>query len=156
MAFDLSHIAQLIQPLIRGEGVELWDVAWVSEHGRWVLRVTLDREEGGISVGDCARVSHVIEDVIEVEGGLPSAYTLEVSSPGINRILRTPKHFESVVGQTVCIKLIDALDGMRHVKGNLVRVGEGTVVVSVDGKELSLPIDLIAKAQLEGQLSVAN
>jgi len=152
MTPDLSHIAQLIRPLIEGEGVELWDVAWVSEHGRWVLRVTLDREEGGVSVGDCARVSHVIEDVIDVEGNLPHAYTLEVSSPGIDRLLRTPRHFERFLGETVRIKLIDALDGMRHVRGNLVCVGEGSVVVHVDGKEISLPLDRIAKAQLEGQL----
>lgn len=149
MTPDLSHIARLIGPLIEREGLQLWDVAWASEHGRWVLRVTLDRDEGGVSLDDCTRVSHAIEDVIDVEGGLTAGYALEVSSPGINRTLRTPGHFEKAMGETVRIKLVDALDGMRHVKGKLVQVGEGNIVVSVDGKGISLPIDRIARARIE-------
>src|SRR5262249_15632045 len=98
-------------PPVRAEGFELVELEYVREPAGWVLRLFIDRpgrdpmsKEGGIGLEECARVSHAVETALEVEDLVPHAYSLEVSSPGINRPLRRPEHFQKVVGKRGKVK----------------------------------------------------
>jgi len=128
---------------------ELVDIVYRSEAGRWVLRLFLDRPEG-ISVEDCAFVSRRIEDLIEVEGILPHAYRLEVSSAGLDRILTREEHFRRFVGKTARVERKVPLDGRRRFKGNIVGCEQGVVEMEDEqGNRFRLPLHEISVARLE-------
>ncbi len=112
-----------------------------------MLRVYIDHENG-ISVDDCADVSHQVSAVLDVEDPIVGLYTLEVSSPGLDRPLFTEAHYERYLGQVAEIRLRSPLDGRRKYKGHLLSVRDGQVVIEVDGVEYSLALDNIEKAHL--------
>lgn len=145
-----NRVEALIDPIVSEEGVELLEVVLTGERGRTILRVVIDREEGGITLDDCTRVSHAIEDLIEVEGSVPVAYELEVSSPGIDRPLKKRRHFERVKGKTIRVKTIEPIEGRQNYKGILTEVNEGGIVMEIDRKEYAVRFDQILKADLEG------
>ena len=117
-----------------------------------VLRIFIDRraqDSGlGITVDDCANVSHAVSQVLETQDPIKGHYTLEVSSPGFDRILRTRAHFERFVGERIFVELKLPIEGRRRYVGELKSVADGTIVVEVDGTAHSLPIDRIQKARL--------
>lgn len=145
---DLAHIESLITPVIAEEGLILWDVAWHAEDGRKILRVMVERAESAVSLGDCSRVSHAIEDLLEVRGQIAVSYHLEVSSPGLDRPLRKPGHFAKVVGKKITLRTRDPLEGRRNFKGFLKEVGVTNLKIQVDQLEFSIPLDQIQRAQL--------
>lgn len=145
---DLAHIESLIAPVIAEEGLILWDVAWHVENGRKILRVMVERTESAVSLGDCSRVSHAIEDLLEVRGQIAGSYHLEVSSPGLDRPLRKTEHFAKVVGKKISLRTGVPLDGRRNFKGFLKEVDVTSLKIQVDQLEFSIPLDQIQKAQL--------
>lgn len=147
-----NRVEALIDPIIREEGGELLEVVLTGEWGRTILRVVIDKEEEFITVEDCTRVSHAIEDLIEVEGCVPVAYELEVSSPGIHRPLKLRRHFERVKGKIIRVKTIEPIEGRQNYKGILTEVNEGGIVMEIDRKEYSVRFDQILKANLEGEI----
>lgn len=144
-----KKVCELIDPIALEEGLEVVDVDLTKDLGRTILRVLVDKREGPISLGDCARFSHLIEDLLEVEGVVPVIYDLEVSSPGVNRLLKKPEHFQKVLGKMVRIKTGRPLDGRANYKGILKAVNDLTLVVEVDRKDYELPFSEIEKANLE-------
>ena len=100
------------------------------------------------SVDDCARVSHAVSQVLETEDPIKGHYTLEVSSPGFDRILRTRAHFDRFLGERIFAELKLPIDGRRRYVGRLMSVEGDSIVVEVDGKAYSLPLDRIQKARL--------
>jgi ribosome maturation factor RimP len=145
-------LMRLLEPPIEALGYELVDVEFAREGRGGVVRIFIDRpaadSAGPITVDDCARVSHAVSEVLEVDDPIKGHYTLEVSSPGFDRILRTRAHFERFIGERIFAELKLPMDGRRRYAGVLKSVSGDTIVVEVDGKAYSLPLDRIQKARL--------
>jgi len=142
-----GKVAQAVEPIIEELGCELVEVEYLSEHGRWVLRITADKE-GGITLEDCARISREVENGIEVADTVPHAYVLEVSSPGLNRPLTRRKDFSRAVGQKVKVRTATPLGGRRNFSGQLQAFSDDTLYLRVDGKEVLLALKDVEKANL--------
>lgn len=142
-----GKVSQAVEPILEGLGFELVDVEYLSDQGRWVLRITADKA-GGIKLDDCARISRDVGEVIEVSGVVGHAYVLEVSSPGLNRPLKKPKDFIRAVGRRVKLKTVEPVGGRRHFNGYLEVFRDDTLYLRVDGKEVLLGLKDVEKANL--------
>src|SRR3984957_5638382 len=145
-------LMRLLEPPIEALDYELVDIEFAREGRGGVLRIFIDRRAQssgtGVTVDDCARVSHAVSQVLEIQDPIKGHYTLEVSSPGFDRILRTRAHFERFVGERIFAELKLPIDGRRRFVGVLKSIAEDAVVVEVDGKAHSLPLERIQKARL--------
>ena len=145
-------LMRLLEPPIEALNYELVDVEFAQAGRGGVLRIFIDRRAEdsslGITVDDCANVSHAVSQVLEIQDPIKGHYTLEVSSPGFDRILRTRAHFERFVGERIFAELKLPIEGRRRFVGVLKSIAEDTVVVEVDGKAHSLPLERIQKARL--------
>jgi ribosome maturation factor RimP len=148
-----ERATQVIQPPIEAAGYELVDVQWKHEQGGWVLRVLVDKA-GGIGHSDCERVSRELSTVLDVHDVISHTYSLEVSSPGLDRPLRTTDHFRRFIGRKARVRLKQGVDGRRNFAGTIVAVdgAAGVVTVDVDGREFALPLADLDKANLEIEL----
>ncbi|HZX43499.1 MAG TPA: ribosome maturation factor RimP [Myxococcaceae bacterium] len=155
----VSRAEALVEPIVRAEGFELVELEHVREPAGWVLRLFIDRpgrdpmsKEGGIGLEECAQVSHAVETALEVEDLVPHAYSLEVSSPGINRPLRRPEHFAKVVGQRVKVKTYGPVGQppRKSFSGVLLQSSSSDITVQVEGGgAFHIPFRDIAKANLD-------
>jgi ribosome maturation factor RimP len=137
----------MVTPAVEALGYELWGVEFQS-HGRPpLLRVFID-SENGINVDDCAAASRQISAVLDVEDPISTEYTLEVSSPGMDRPLFTLDQFGRYIGEWVKVKLRAPFEGRRNFRGRLTGVEGDEIVVAVDDNEYLLPIELIEKANV--------
>jgi ribosome maturation factor RimP len=150
-----AQTRSLLEPVLERDGFELVDVEWLRQAGRWTLRVFIDKPDG-VHVDDCQAVSRTIEPILDVEDFIEPAYDLEVSSPGLDRPLRKPEHFDRYAGQRVKVKSYGPVaetapgsPGRKHWTGVLKGFREGAVEVDVDGELHRIPHDQIAKAHLE-------
>ncbi len=146
-----NHIASLIEPMLVNEGYELVEVEVAGTGPRTILRLFIDKT-GGVSLDDCASVSEAVDAILDVDDPFESSYTLEVSSPGLDRPLRKPSDFERFVGRKVRIKTFGPLDsaGARKVFPGVLRGLESELVlVDVDGTLFKVPLEAIAKANLD-------
>jgi ribosome maturation factor RimP len=144
----LQEVREAVEPILQSQGFELVDLEYQRESRGWVLRIYLDRE-GGVTLDDCAGVSHEVGTVLEVRDVIPTAYVLEVSSPGLTRPLKKPEDFNRFRNQLVKIKLYQPLNGRRNFKGTLLGLEGETVRVEVDQQVFEIPLQSIAKANLE-------
>jgi len=131
-------------------GYELFGVELLSRGGSLggaILRVYIDAE-AGITLDDCAAVSHQLSGVLDVEDPIQGHYDLEVSSPGLDRPLFTVEHFERFPGQRAKVRLATKLEGRRHFEGRLAGVRGDRLCLEVDGVILELPLALIESARL--------
>jgi len=140
-------LANLVRPVVEGLGYELWELEYSPRRGNALLRVYIDARHG-ISLDDCERVSHAVSEVLDTVDPLPERYELEVSSPGLDRPLRTREQFERYVGSAVYVELAAPQEGRRRFKGPLGAVGETAIEIVVDGKPYALPIAAIRKAHV--------
>jgi ribosome maturation factor RimP len=141
----------LLEPVVAGLGYELLDVEWSSAGRASVVRVYIDRTDGGaIGLDDCERASRSIGAVLDAEDPIGHEFRLEVSSPGFDRPLRTAAHFARYVGSEARIELAMPLEGRRRFRGRLGPVEDGRVTIEVDRKEWKLPLAGISKARLVG------
>jgi ribosome maturation factor RimP len=113
-----EHVWEVAEPLVIQEGLEMVDVEYRREPRGMVLRLYLDRD-GGVSLDDLTRVSRQLGDLLDVHQIVPGSYTLEVSSPGINRRLRRPEHFRRFLGKPVRVRTLTPVDGRRAFSGKL-------------------------------------
>jgi ribosome maturation factor RimP len=143
----LEQLQALLAPVVVALGYECWGIEFSAQGRHSMLRVYIDKE-GGVLVDDCAIVSRQISGVLDVEDPISSEYTLEVSSPGMERPLFTIEQFAAFAGEQVKIKLRSPFEGRRNFQGLLRGVEEQDVVVQVDDHEYLLPIDLIDKANI--------
>jgi ribosome maturation factor RimP len=141
------RIEQLIEPVLHDYGLELVDFEWRQTRPRGLLRVFVDRP-GGVAIHDCERVSRELGDLLDAEGVMAEAYDLEVSSPGLDRLLRKDREFRWAIGKRVRCVLGDG----REVLGRLVAATEAGLVVEGNGERLELPRGEIAKARLEAEV----
>jgi ribosome maturation factor RimP len=142
-----EKLLALSEPLLAGLGYELVELECVPARSHTLLRFYIDREQG-VGLDDCERVSQELSALFDVEDPVPSAYTLEVSSPGVDRLLRTPAHFARFAGERVHIELRAARDGRRRYTGQLLKVDDDGVELQVDGSIVSMSFAEIARARL--------
>ena len=140
-------ILQLLEPTIEKLGYELTDLELKSGGPDGLLRVFIDKE-GGVDIVDCEKVSRQVSAILDVEDPLPGHYTLEVSSPGLDRSLTKPAHFQRFMGEEVRVKLRFPLEGRRNFRGALKGADEQRIEVEVDGELYSLPMATIESARL--------
>jgi ribosome maturation factor RimP len=141
----------LLEPVVTGLGYELLEVEWASTGRSSLVRVYVDRTDGGaIGLDDCERASRAISAVLDAEDPIGHEYQLEVSSPGFDRPLRTVAHFERFAGSEARIELASPIEGRRRFRGRLGPVTNGMVSIEVDRKEWKLPLAGISKARLVG------
>jgi len=144
----LQEVREVVEPILESQGFELVDLEYQRESQGWVLRIYLDRE-GGVSLEDCAGISHEVGAILEVKDLIPSSYILEVSSPGLARPLKKPEDFNKFRNQMVKIKLYEPFDGRKNFKGTLLGLEGDRVRVEVEQQVYELPLQRIAKANLE-------
>ena len=142
-----ERLVALTEPLLAQLGYELIALEFASGHGHGVLRIFIDKPTG-VGLDDCERVSHEVSALLDVEDPIPSAYTLEVSSPGEDRVLAKRAHFERFVGRRVWLELTVPRAGRRRYTGTLLAVDEAGVTLEVDRDRVSVPFAEIGKARL--------
>lgn len=125
-------VAELAGPIVERAGCTLWDVEYVREAGEWFLRVYIDRE-GGVDLDACEAVSRPLSDLLDEADPIPSSYTFEVSSAGLERALKKPEHFEKCMGMPVDVRLYRPVDGAKEFTGALAGYEDGAVVLA-DGR----------------------
>ena len=143
-------LTAMLRPVVEDLGYVLWEIEYSPGRGNGFVRLYIDAE-AGITVDDCERVSRAVSELLDAADPVPGQYALEVSSPGLDRPLRTPEHFAPYVGADVFVELTQPLDGRRRFLGPLAAAGAGTIEVDVDGRRYVLPIDGIRKAHLAPQ-----
>lgn len=121
----------LLSPIAAQFGVEIYDVEYVKEGKDYYLRVYIDKE-AGVNILDCENVSRALSDALDVEDFIPDAYILEVSSPGLGRVLKKDRHLERSLGETVELKAYKPIDGQKEFSGILKAFDAGTVTIEAD------------------------
>ncbi len=142
-----AKLIDLIEPVVRAEGRELVELEFRRESQGWVLRLYIDQEDG-ITVEDCAQVSRVVGDLLDVADLIRTPYHLEVSSPGLNRPLRKSRHFEQVVGKIIEVRTLEPLGNRRRFKGVLKGVEQDRITVRCDGQDMVIGLSLVERAHL--------
>lgn len=150
MAVKFEQLSALIEPAVVGLGYEFWGIEFRSQGRHSVVRVYID-SEAGIDVEACASVSRQVSGIFDVEDPIAGEYTLEVSSPGLDRPLFTLEQYLRYVGHHVCIRLRAPYEGRRKFSGLLKGVEDEDIVLIVDKHEYLLPIDSIDKANIVPQ-----
>jgi ribosome maturation factor RimP len=147
-----EKLIALSEPLLAQLGYELVDLEYAPARAHALLRVFIDRPQG-VGIADCEHVSHELAALLDVEDPVPTGYTLEVSSPGLDRVLRTPAHFQRFVGERIWLELRVPREGRRRYTGRLEAVRPEGVELVVDGAEVSVRFSEIGRARLAPQWS---
>lgn len=145
---NARELETLIEPVLAQESAELVDLRYAKEGPRWVLRVYADKP-GGITLDDCAQLSDRIGSLIDSTKAIDRSYVLEVSSPGLDRVIKKEKDFERFAGKAVKVRLKAPEQGQRNFQGVLTGFMNGKVVVDSAGKRLEWPLSAIDEARLD-------
>ena len=144
-----ERLIALIEPLVGRLGYELVELEHTAGRSSAVVRLFIDSPEG-VGLAHCERVSREVSALLDVEDPIPTAYTLEVSSPGLDRVLRTPAHFARFVGARVFVELAAPRDGRRRYTGKLLSADQAGIALEVDGQHVPVSFAEIGKARLTG------
>jgi ribosome maturation factor RimP len=147
MAVSRQQLVQMLEPAVAGLGFELADLEMHVGKGRQLLRVFIDAD-GGVTVDDCEAVSRQVSSVLDVADVIPGNYTLEVSSPGLDRRLVKPAHFERHTGAQVQVQLRRIIDGRRRVRGILVDRNDERLSLKCDNDIQSFPVADVESVRL--------
>jgi ribosome maturation factor RimP len=143
-----QQIADMLQSTVEALGYQMWGVEYVAQGKHSIVRVYIDNP-AGINVEDCALVSGQVSAILDVEDPITGEYTLEVSSPGMDRLLFTLSQYDAYVGEIVELRLRSAFDGRRKFKGVLKGIEGEDVVIQIDDHEFLLPHGAIEKARVQ-------
>lgn len=147
-----ARAQEVLEPIVAGEGLELLEVEFVREREGWILRLFIDKPGGRVGLDECSQVSRAVDTVLDVEDIVPHEYNLEVSSPGVNRPLKKPVHYERVKGQKVKVKTFGPIGEppRKNFTGTLTEVAADAISVDVEGAgSFRISFKDIAKANLE-------
>jgi ribosome maturation factor RimP len=142
-----DQLRELLEPVVTELGYELWELEYVTRPGGALLRLYID-SPAGIGVEDCERVSRAVSQAMDHADPIAAAYTLEVSSPGLDRVLRTQHHFARCIGELARVELATPLNGRKRFAGRLLEVQAGQITLQVDADRIELPIAAIHKARV--------
>ena len=146
---DLTAIYSLLEPTVNSQNMELYDVEFLQEYGRSVLRLYIDKE-GGITLDDCEKINYAVQPVLDDNDPIPASYILEVSSPGIERKLVKDTHFMANIGSKVEVKLTKPVaerENQKKFRGMLKTIEDSAVIIDSDG-ELRLPREHLVYCRL--------
>ncbi|WP_066635284.1 ribosome maturation factor RimP [Desulfolucanica intricata] len=143
----VNLVEELVAPIASRNGVELVDVEYTKEGSQWYLRVFLDKP-GGINLDDCQAVSQELSELLDKKDPIPQAYTLEVSSSGLDRPLKKPSDYERFRGHKIELTTYAPLDGKKKFSGRLKGLEEKGIVLHIDGAEYVIPVEQVASARL--------
>ena len=147
MKKTIGIVTELIEPTIEALGMQLWGIEHVTQGKYSLLRIYIDKDDG-ILIEDCAEVSRHVGALLDVEDPIPGEYTLEVSSPGVDRPLFKPEQFSQFAGEEVKIRLKVAREGRRKFRGVIDRVEDRNIFLVCEDNEIEIPHVDIEKAQL--------
>ena len=142
---EMTH--QLAAPIAAEQGCTIWDVEYVKEAGTWFLRVYIDKP-GGVDINDCEAVSRRLSDRLDEADPIEGSYTLEISSAGIDRVLKTEAHFQQFLGSEVEVKLYRPLEGRKDHVGKLEAYVNGDVTLLTASGPLLFPKKDVAQVRL--------
>ncbi|MFZ5654451.1 MAG: ribosome maturation factor RimP [Pseudomonadota bacterium] len=142
-----EQLKALIEPVVKSLGCELWGVEFSTGGRRGLLRVYIDKE-GGVDIGDCERISRQLDGLLDVENPVAGEYTLEVSSPGMDRPLYSQEQFRRFLGAEIGVRLRAAFEGRRKFQGVLVGVEGGEIVLQSGEHEYLFPLADIERANV--------
>jgi ribosome maturation factor RimP len=146
-----QQIGEMLQTTVVALGYQLWGVEYTPQGRHSIVRIFID-SPAGISVDDCASVSAQVSSILDVEDPITGEYTLEVSSPGTDRLLFKLEQYSSYVGEMVELRLRSAFEGRRKFKGVLKGIEGDEVVIQIDDHDLLLPFDAIEKARVQPRI----
>ncbi|HEX9154436.1 MAG TPA: ribosome maturation factor RimP [Nitrospira sp.] len=150
MADTAEQIRGILDPILASLGLSLWDMEFQKHGPSWLLRIYIDREGTGVTLDDCEAVSRDLSAALDVEDVVSHAYTLEVSSPGLDRKLSKPEHFARFTGSAVKVKTYQLINGQKVFEGKLLGLSGDRVKVELrPGSVVEIPMGDIAKASLE-------
>lgn len=147
MAGKQDLLTELLTPVVESLDCQLWGVEYRAQGKHSMLRVYIDKESG-VQMEDCERVSRQASSVLDVEDPISGEYTLEVSSPGMERSFYRLNQYQAYIGSTISVRLRAAFDGRKNFTGPLKGIENDEIVLEVDGEEYLLPYELIDKANL--------
>jgi len=143
----LERVRELAEPIIKELNLDLVDIEYLPQGGRGIVRITIDKDNG-VSLEDCTKVNREVGYLLEIKDLFSHPYQLEVSSPGLERSLKTLGDFEKFLGRKVSFKTSELLNGKRNFKGTLKQVQNGTVLLEMDGGLWEIPFGLVRNAKL--------
>ena len=143
-----TSLDKLVKSTVEGLGYILWGYEYRPHSESALLRIFIEKDEGGISIDDCSKVSRQIGAVLDVENIIPVAYILEVSSPGMDRVLFTAEQYQDYKGETLKIRTRTPIEERRNFKGSLITTSDSHVTIKVDNQEFQIPFDVIDRARL--------
>ncbi|MGB3647226.1 MAG: ribosome maturation factor RimP [Desulfobulbales bacterium] len=146
-----KRVGAVALPVLEEMGLELVEVQYRREQSGWVLRLIIDKQDG-ISLEDCAAVSREISQLLDIEDFVDQAYNLEVSSPGLNRPLKSMADFERFTGRKAKIKTIEPIAGEHVFIGRIKKTEGETIILEIGRKEVTMPFSQVARARLEIEL----
>ena len=144
----IERVEAVALPVLEESGLELVDVQYRREQNGWILRLIIDKQDG-LNLNDCAAVSREISQLLDIENFIDQAYNLEVTSPGLDRPLKSIAEFERFVGRKAKIKTIDPIAGEHVFIGKINRTEGESIVLEVGTKEVTILFSQVAKAKLE-------
>ena len=147
MTIDSQSLESLFAPVIAGLGYDLWGIEYRSSLKHAHVKIFIDHEDG-ITLDHCSEVSQQISALLDVEDPINVPYTLEVSSPGVERPLLKLEHYRRYVGTEIKVRLTWALEGRKNFRGELTAVEADDITLSVDSEEVSFSIDAVKRAHL--------
>jgi len=147
-----QKLAKLLKPVAEGLGYEYIGCECLNQGKRMLLRVYIDKASPGLTIDDCALASRQFSAVLDVESPLSGSYYLEVSSPGIDRPLFTLAQWRQVVAQQVKVKLFRTVDESKNLKGLLKAVEGESLIIYINGVDVSIDFDNVSKANVVGQV----
>lgn len=142
-----KSVWEFIEPLLKETSYEIYDVEYVKEGSEWYLRIYIDKD-GGIDLDDCETVTDLINDPLDELDPISEPYFLEVSSPGVERNLKSTEHFQSAIGEKIRVKTFAKIDNKKEWVGTLIGFNEEGITVNAEGKNVNIPFDKIAKANI--------
>ncbi|MFD1037949.1 ribosome maturation factor RimP [Virgibacillus byunsanensis] len=147
----ISTTEELLQPILQEKDLDLVDIEYVKEGSNWFLRVYIDKQDG-VDISECGQVSEQLSEKLDEADPIPEAYFLEVSSPGVERPLKTKEDFKENVDKNIFVKLYEPIDGEKKYEGILKDFTNNMVTIEYKDKtrkkNVEIPYDKIAKARL--------
>jgi ribosome maturation factor RimP len=141
-----SIVEAMLQPFIEEHGFELVDVEYLKEGSNWFLRVYVDKEQG-IDIDDCGRVSEFLSEKLDENDPIPTAYFLEVSSPGAERPLKKPSDYLKSIDKQVFVTTYEPVDGLKEFEGKLLSYDEETLTIQTRKKKHNIECEKVASAR---------
>ncbi|MFV0542169.1 MAG: ribosome maturation factor RimP [Marinicella pacifica] len=145
-----KQLTTIIQPVIEDLGFDLWGIEYMPQKSGALVRIYIDHPQG-ISVDNCADCSREISAILDVEDPIKSAYVLEVSSPGLDRVLFDANQFNDYLGHQAKVKLAQPINGSRNITGTIKSVSEDDITLENELGEYSFNINNVMKARLQPQ-----